>query len=134
MKETKHCEELTGLFVIRNCENIATKSCARCNKNICNTHAFNAENIFTYVDSYKTYKDNKSILCISCFTEFDARLTDKIELYSKDRAIWRRKMVERFHEEYPYMVFMANDYGSLFDTNNNVFFHEDTDDGSYFDS
>ncbi|WP_028888855.1 hypothetical protein [Tenacibaculum ovolyticum] len=132
--ETQNCKEFTGLFIVKNCENIATVNCEKCNKGICNTHAFEAKHIFTYTKTDIGFRDNNNTLCISCFVEFDARLTNKIELYSKDRAIWRRKMLERFHKEYPYMVFMAEDYGALFDTTSTYFSHNDTEDGSYFDS
>jgi len=134
MENTTLCEEFTGLFVVRNCENVYTKNCAKCNKKVCNTHAYDATNIFTNVALDVDYKKNKDTLCISCFIEYDARLTKDIELYSKDRAIWRRKMIDRFHAEYPYMLFMAEDYGSLFETTSGVFIHDDHDDGSYFDS
>ncbi len=120
--ETKYCEEFTGLFVIRKCENPPTTICDKCSKNICSTHAFKAN------------ETNFTKLCISCFVEFDARLTNVIELYSKDRAIWRRKMIQRFHDEYPYMVFMAENYGSLFETTSGTFIHDTSDEGSYFDS
>ncbi|WP_299838622.1 hypothetical protein [uncultured Tenacibaculum sp.] len=136
METKQYCEELTGLFIVRKCENLSTTTCSRCSKNICNTHAYKAEKIFTHVDTDTTssLKQGKGILCISCFTEFDARLTKEIELYSKDRAVWRRKMIERFHKEYPYMLFMAEDYGSLFDTTHVSYFHDHDNDDAYFDS
>jgi hypothetical protein len=60
----------------------------------------------------------------------------KLELFSKGRSVWRRKMIERFKKEYPYMVFLAEDYGSLFDTDSTIFYsgHYHDDDDSYFDS
>lgn len=135
MEEKKiRCEEFTGLFVVRNCENNPTIVCDKCKKNVCNTHAFKADNIISFGKEHEVYKKNNSILCISCFVEFDARLTNNIELYSKDRSVWRRKMIHRFHAEYPYMVFMADDYGSLFDSSSTIFMSDDSDDGSYFDS
>ena len=135
MEPTTLCQESTGLFVIRKCENASTKTCAKCDKKICNTHAFYGKDIYTNVDLKENYKKNNEILCISCFIEFDARLTNDIELYSKDRSVWRRKMIDRFHAEYSYMLFMAEDYGSLFDTTSTIFIHgDDHNDGSYFDS
>lgn len=133
--KTIHCEEFTGLFVVRNCENPPIKNCNKCNKNICESHSFKATNILNHVNAHESYKEANATLCITCFVEFDARLTNEIELYSKDRAIWRRKMIQRFHAEYPYMVFMAEDYGSLFDTAAaGAFIYHDSDEGSYFDS
>ncbi|WP_300021193.1 hypothetical protein [uncultured Maribacter sp.] len=135
MEENKiRCEEFTGLFVVRNCENKPTIVCYKCKKNVCNIHAFKANKIVSQNSGLQVYKKKNAILCISCFVEFDARLTNDIELYSKDRSVWRRKMINRFHEEYPYMVFMADDYGGLFDSSSTVFLHDDSDDGSYFDS
>ncbi|WP_075343672.1 hypothetical protein [Tenacibaculum agarivorans] len=137
MKTIQYCEEYTGLFVVRQCENEATTECSKCSKKICSVHSFKADQIFTYTNTNiatNVIRDSKGILCLSCFTELDARLTNDIELYSKDRAVWRRKMIERFHKEYPYMVFMAEDYGSLFDTTHSTYFHDYDDDDAYFDS
>ena len=129
------CEEHTGLFIVRNCENTISNNCAKCNKKVCTTHAYDASKIITNVALKVDYKKNNDTLCITCFTKFDTRLTNNIELYSKDRAVWRKKMVQRFHAEYPYMLFMAEDYGSLFNTGAGVFmYHDSDDDGSYFDS
>lgn len=90
---------------------------------------------FECTDTQLSEDKKHAVLCLSCFTEFDARLTSDYELYSKDRAVWRRKMLQRFHDEYPYMQFLAENYGSLFDTTESYYMigYSDDDD-SYFDS
>ena len=62
-------------------------------------------------------------------------LPNAIELYSKDRYVWRRKMIERFHKEYEFMRFIAEDYGALFTVTDSFDSYDDMDDNtSYFDS
>ncbi|WP_103863407.1 hypothetical protein [Aquimarina sp. I32.4] len=127
MEERKKCEETIGLFVLRTCDAMMVHACEKCNKPICNIHAF------------VPIEDQKSIVptrhfCLSCFTEQDTRLTKDIELYSKDRYVWRRKMIERFHKEYEYMSFIAEDYGYLFATSTYGMYDDIDDNTSYFDS
>ncbi|PKV52991.1 hypothetical protein ATE84_5124 [Aquimarina sp. MAR_2010_214] len=128
MEERKNCEETIGLFVLRACDIPMVHHCKKCNKPICNIHAFKP------LESTNTVEETQN-LCLTCFTEQDTRLTKDIELYSKDRYVWRRKMIERFHKEYEYMTFIAEDYGALFMVNDYYDNYDDTDDGtSYFDS
>ncbi|TSE10356.1 MULTISPECIES: hypothetical protein [Aquimarina] len=128
MEERKNCEETIGLFVLRACDTTMVHNCKRCDKPICNIHAFKPlENTNAEIGAQN--------LCLTCFTEQDTRLTKDIELYSKDRYVWRRKMIERFHKEYEYMTFIAEDYGGLFMVDDYYDNYDDTDDGtSYFDS
>ena len=103
-------------------------TCNNCNKPICKTHTFKPLN------SVKTTIGVQK-LCLTCFTEQDTRLTKNIELYSKDRYIWRRKMIVRFHKEYEYMTLIAENYGTLFTVYDHFDSYDDTDDNSsYFDS
>lgn len=120
MEETKKCDELTGLFLLKKCENSPSSTCNLCNKSMCETHAFTK---------------NEKLICLSCFTENDTRLTKDIELYSKDRFVWRRKMINRFHLEYPYMTLIVDEHSHLFDTMSyGMIYHDYHDDSSYFDS
>ncbi|TPN85982.1 hypothetical protein [Aquimarina algicola] len=128
MEERQKCEETIGLFVLRTCDAIKVYNCMKCGKPICRVHAFKP-----LTNNGASGGDQK--LCLSCFTEEDTRLTKDIELYSKDRYVWRRKMIERFHREYEYMTFIAEDYGSLFMGHDHYDYYDDTDDStSYFDS
>jgi len=120
MEQTNLCKESIGLFIVRICKVPSTSTCKNCKKPICTTHTFKQKGITN--------------LCLTCFTDQDTRLTKDIELYSKDRYIWRKKMIERFHKEYEYMVFLAEDYGSLFDTTNHGTYDDFDDSNSYFDS
>ncbi|QXP53163.1 hypothetical protein H0I25_10685 [Cellulophaga sp. HaHa_2_95] len=128
MEQRKNCEETIGLFVLRPCETTMVLTCKKCQKPVCNEHSF------------KPLKANKpdasaSKLCLTCFTELDTRLTNDIELFSKDRYVWRRKMIDRFHKEYEYMRFIAEDHGSLFMVHDTFYGYDDTDDNtSFFDS
>ena len=125
MEITDTCKETIGLFVIRTCDANAVAVCEKCSKPVCAIHIFN---------SLKLQPEHDK-LCLTCFTEEDTRLTKDIEVYSKDRYVWRRKMIDRFHQEYHYMVFMAEDYGDLFMTGDHYFYDDDMDDGgSFFDS
>lgn len=128
MEKIATCEERSGLFIVRNCENPFSNTCEKCKKNICEIHSFKS-------NSLKLEDFKNTILCLSCFSDLDTRLTSEYELYSKDRAVWRKKMMQRFHSEYPYMQFLAEDYGSLFDTTGPFYssVYSDDDD-SFFDS
>jgi hypothetical protein len=95
------CLEKTGLFLVDICDKKADYNCKNCSKAICKNHL--------YTDDATSSK-----LCLSCKTVLDKRLTSEIELYSSDRAIWRKKMGSRFLLEYPYLVAMADQYDALF--------------------
>lgn len=120
MEFQQFCEETVGLFVVKTCDRLKSQECDNCNKGVCDTHTFKA--------------DGAKKLCLTCFTDQDTRLTSSIELYSKDRYVWRRKLIQRFHEEYEYMVFMADQYGTLFDTTTNDYYDDNDDNDSFFDS
>jgi hypothetical protein len=95
------CQEKTGLFLIDVCDKQADYNCKNCSKSICKKHLF-------------TDDETATKLCLSCKAVLDKRLTSEIELYSSDRAVWRKKMGSRFLVEYPYLVAMADQYDALF--------------------
>ncbi|MRM82346.1 hypothetical protein [Riemerella anatipestifer] len=105
MEKDITCQEKIGLFLVDTCTNDAVCTCSNCGKKVCKNHVFQ-------------HKLSSALneLCLTCKAVLDPRITSQIELYSSDRAIWRKKMNTRFHEEYPYLVAMADQYDSLFDT------------------
>ena len=123
MEQNINCQEKTGLFLVDDCDNISVAQCQNCNKNVCKNHFF-------YQKSTGDFKK----ICLTCKAVLDPRLTSKIELYSSDRPIWRKKMMNRFHAEYPFLVTMAGMYGGLFDTMVFSDFSSHSNDSSPFDS
>jgi hypothetical protein len=123
MEENTKCQEKLGLFLVEDCPNPSSNQCENCNKNVCKDH------IFQETSGPKTQN-----LCLSCKAVLDPRLTSKIELYSADRPVWRKKMMNRFHEEYPFLVTMSNMYGPLFAAMAFTDFTDHSSDSSPFDS
>ncbi|TWP29414.1 hypothetical protein ETU09_02925 [Apibacter muscae] len=105
MDNSDTCKEKVGLFLVNNCPSTSEGTCENCGKHICKKHTY----------SHSALGKQKT-LCLSCKASLDSRLTSEIELYSPERAIWRKKMMNRFMEEYPFLVTMTEQYGSLFDT------------------
>lgn len=123
MDQNINCQEKLGLFLVDDCPAVATEQCANCNKKVCKNH------IFLQNENGKNQK-----LCLTCKAVLDPRLTSKIELYSPDRPVWRKKMMNRFHTEYPFLVTMASQYGALFDTVSFTDLSNHSGDSSPFDS
>ncbi|MGM5630825.1 hypothetical protein O2K51_07960 [Apibacter raozihei] len=123
MDNEKKCEETIGLFLVNNCLGKAEKKCENCGKEICREH------FFTNTKARRTIK-----LCLTCKSVLDKRLTSNIELYSPERSIWRKKMMNRFKNEYPFLVTMNDQYGPLFNTIYYADFNDSTQESSYFDS
>lgn len=123
MENANTCQEKTGLFLVDTCEQMAVENCRHCSKAVCKSHTFvyGSGSVLTKV-------------CLTCKTALDPRLTSEIELYSADRAIWRKKMGIRFHNEYPYLVLMADQYDTLFDTMTYAGIHDTDTDSSPFES
>lgn len=117
------CQEITGLFLVDGCTNTGVHICDNCEKMVCKDHIFH--NIVGKVSQQ---------LCLSCKAVKDPRLTAQIELYSPDRMIWRKKMMNRFHDEYPFLVSMVSQYDSLFNTLILADMLSHSDDSSVFDS
>lgn len=123
MDNTLNCKETTGLFLVDACRNVGVHICDSCEKMVCKDHIFH--NIVG--------KTNQQ-LCLSCKAIKDPRLTSQIELYSPDRMIWRKKMMNRFHTEYPFMASMVNNYDALFAALLISDFADHSNDSSAFDS
>jgi hypothetical protein len=123
MEQVIVCQEKTGLFLIDSCRQSVAGSCTNCGKHICREHTFS-----------QGEETTESKVCLTCKTAFDPRLTSQIELYSGDRAIWRKKMALRFHQEYPYLVAMASKYDALFDSYRYPGYHDSSSNNSFFES
>lgn len=123
MDETINCQETIGLFLVDGCTNPAAHKCDSCGKMVCKSHIF-----------HNVIAKQRQQLCLTCKAVKDPRLTSQIEIYSPDRIIWRKKMMNRFHNEYPFLVSMVSQYDSLFDTLILADFADHSGDSSVFDS